>query len=213
MSMEGINWGQVNSEAQKVVNNFNELSKTLRDRLHDFEGQLCTIWASGNAVKFGDDSNNAILGLCSYINTGLSEIIDAISKAAATYASAFNVDNEFSVNVGFSGEANLENVFKEVVNGITGMNKTDVQDCLSHFTKDTATAIETFNNNLKSVNLGIYDSAGAQQASFEGCLQSMMTNISNELQKLVDEINAGIETEIDNVALVKTQTVNTFRSE
>ena len=213
MGMEGINWGEVNSQAKQILENFDNLATSFRKRLHTFEEELCPIWASGNAVKFGNDLIDSIGNVNDTIYQAYTKIGNALASAAATYAETFNVDNEFSVSVGYYGVGNLENVFKEVVNGVTGMNKTDVQDCLTHFTQDTAKAIETFNNNLKSVNLGIYDSAGAQQASFEGCLQSMMTNINNELQKLVDEINTGIETEIDNVALVKTQTVNTFRSE
>jgi hypothetical protein len=210
MGMEGINWGEVNSQAEQILNNFDNLATSFRKRLHDFEGELCQVWASGNAVKFGSDLVDAIGTVNNEIYGAYTKIGNALSKAAQTYADTFNVANEFNVSGSFSGEGNLENQFKETVNGITGMNKEVAKDSLNRFTTDTNSLIEEFNNNLRSVNIAIYDNAGAQQEAFRGALEEMMKAIGEQLQTLVGDVTTGIDTEIDNVQLAKTQTTNTF---
>ncbi len=210
MGMEGINWGEVNSQAKQILDNFDNLATSFRKRLHTFEGELCPIWASGNAVKFGNDLIDSILDVNNTIYQAYTKIGNALASAAATYAETFNVENEFNVSGSFSGEGNLENQFKETVNGITGMNKEVAKESLSTFTTDTKTLIEEFNNNLRAITIAIYDDAGAQQEAFRGALEEMMKEIKEKLDTLVGEVTTGIDTEIDNVALVRSQTVSTF---
>ena len=212
MGMEGINWGEVNAQAKQILDNFDELSTSLRNRLHDFEGNLCPIWASGNAVKFGGDLIDSVSAITDFVYSAYNKVGNALSQAAATYAETFNVPNEFNVETGFSAEGNLENQFKETVNGITGMNKEVARDALDHFKANTQAIVEKFNNNLRAINISIFDNAGAQQEAFRSALEAMMKNIGNQMESLVAEVQNGIDTEIDNVELVKTQTVNTFNN-
>lgn len=210
MGMEGINWGEVNSQAKQILENFDNLATSFRKRLHTFEEELCPIWASGNAVKFGNDLIDSIGNVNDTIYQAYTKIGNALASAAATYAETFNVADEFNVSVSFSGEGNLENQFKEVVNGITGMNKEVAKESLGTFTADTKTLIDEFNNNLRGITIAIYDNAGAQQEAFRGALEEMMKNIGNQMESLVAEVQNGIDTEIDNVALARSQTVSTF---
>jgi hypothetical protein len=210
MGMEGINWEEVNSQGKQILDNFDNLATSFRKRIHTFEGELCQIWASGNAVKFGNDLIDSLLEVNNTIYGAYTKIGNALASAAATYAETFNVANGFNVSGSFSGEGNLENQFKETVNGITGMNKEVAKESLNTFTADTQTLIEEFNNNLRAVNISIYDNAGAQQEAFRGALEEMMKSIKEQLDVLVGGVTTGIDTEIDNVQLAKTQTTNTF---
>jgi hypothetical protein len=209
MSMEGINWGEINNQAAKISSNFTELRTSIQDCLKSFGDQLTPVWASGNAIKFGDNLVASASELDTTMYDANSHIGEVLSKAAQIYADKFQVANDFHYGNYLKLES-LENTFKETVNGITGMNKTVVTEALDNFTKTSQTAFETFNKNLMQINIGIYDNAGAQQAAFKDVLEEMMSKIGSVLESLIGEVKTGIDTEIDNVELAKTQTTSTF---
>ena len=215
MGMEGINWSEVNSQVEKISRCFGDFGKSIKVGLRDFRDELAYVWASGNAVKFGENVTESSKELDTVVHEANLEIAEEIKKAVQIYSEKFNVSQAIDCVV-FGGyfDANLQykNPLRETVNGITGMNKTVVTELMNNYIKTCETAYETFNNDLSSINIAIYDNAGAQQEAFRGAVKTMIDNINKILNALFDEVKAGINTEIDNVELAKSQTTSTFNS-
>jgi hypothetical protein len=214
MGMEGINWGEVNSQAKAIFDYLSTFKSDVTKNFQDFVDELCYYWASGNAKIFGDYIQRDMNDFNGDVNKMEEEISTLIQHAAEIYSRSFNVDNQVTVSLDLTetkGDA-ISNPFQESVNGVTGMNKTAVDECYEKFKANVESSIETAKNGLESIELSIFDVANAQKVAFSDKLNILFSRVNNLLLIELQTINNYREEEKDRIDLAKQQTVSTFNA-
>jgi hypothetical protein len=217
MGMEGINWEALNHNTNELARSFGSFSKMFTDSVTKFEDELCQVWASGNAVTFGEKLIYSVTNITKIAKDSCESIIDKIKTAANTYAETFNVPNELTIGQSYSDFMNSEvtereNKFKETVKGITGMNKEAARESLDTFVYHCDYCYRYIEDTVKDIWLPIYDNAEAQQNAFKETLEKMKKDIYENFYSLAIGVKYYINEEIDRVELAKAQTTSTFNS-
>ena len=212
MSMEGINWGEVNGQVNALLERLSAFGNDVSTNITNFLDEMAYYWASGNAVYFGD----YVIRDTTDFNTDLlqkeSEIAELIKHAAEIYSREFNVPNEINIVYPLENKFLFNNPFKETVNGITGMNKSAADDCYEKYKAKIDQLIDDTETYIDGVHISIMDAASAQSEAFSEKIDRMFTVVSGILAKALQDIEKGKQEEKDRVDLAKQQTVSTFNA-
>ncbi len=212
MSMEGINWGEVNGQVNALLERLSAFGNDVSTNITNFLDEMAYYWASGNAVYFGD----YVIRDTTDFNTDLlqkeSEIAELIKHAAEIYSREFNVPNEINIVYPLENVFLGNNPFKETVNGITGMNKSAADDCYEKYEAKIEQLIDDTKTYIDGVHISIMDAASAQSEAFSEKINRMFAVVNGILAKALQDIEKGKQEEKDRVDLAKQQTVSTFNA-
>jgi len=210
MEMEGINWDEVNAQANDIMKYFFNLKEDLYNKTNNFAFELSNYWASGNAAKFEGLLNQKLETIEHKVVDCENDTKNYLSSAVDIYSSTFNAGGKLYVQPIGASFDEIANVFKETVNGITGMNKDATNTCVENYKNSVNTIIDEFNANVSSIHLSIMDAAGVQSEAFSGILNRMKTEINQKIDEMISYIETAKAEEQDNLALAKQQTTSTF---
>jgi hypothetical protein len=215
MAMEGINWGEVNTQVIQLNECFSTLKNELNKLDYTFGEELATAWASGNAITFGNTLKTKDHNVSSLVSNSWAIISSYVKNAANIYANTFNVANNISIP-GFlssSGTGMPDGAFfKETLNGTTGMNKDIVKNLLVDYTKTVNNLLDDFNSDVKNIEISIFDAANSQKDAFKSAVLELVSSIKKEVINMGTELSRLIESEVENVDIAKSQTVSTFNN-
>lgn len=215
MAMEGINWGEVNTQIIQLNEYFADLNNEIKKLDYTFGQELANAWASGNAIKFGNTLRNEDRSVTSMISNTWAIVSSLVKSASNIYSENFKVENHISIP-GFLSSSGVGmpdgGFFQETLNGVTGMNKTIVKDLLNDFSKTIDNLLEDFSSDVKSIEISILDAAGVQKAAFRSAVTLLVAGIKKEVVFMKFELSKQIENEVENVDIAKQQTVSTFNS-
>ncbi len=209
--MEGINWGEVNAQANDIMKYLTEFKNDVFKNSDDFVNELSIYWASGNAVSFEKEWNNKMQYILAYTEPCEEEFGQSLSNAGSIYANIFNTNNELFLK--YNPKLlykEISGVLKETNNGITGMNKEEVNNCVLNYKNSIKDLLNDLQTNINSIHISIFDTADAQREAFNSALSKMTTEINNKVEELCNYIENEKTKEQDNLELAKQQTTNTF---
>ena len=217
MGMEGINWGEVNSQCRVITADFYNFYEEYIKATQQLFDELSYIWASGNAVKSCDTYIRHTKENASWILSCEREIVQLLNDASWTYANTFNTKSELYLQTAESSvlaepHSDIDNPFKERVNGITGMNKKKVEELTTKYVEDTTAMAETFSADVCAIEVSILDNQNAQKEAFSAKVGKMCKKLTYDIDQLSRQIHFDGLEEIDRMDMVKGQTVNTFNA-
>ncbi len=214
MGMEGINWDEVNAQANDIMKYFYSLKREAYATSYSFADDLADFWASGNAVSFESEFNEKVKYLETIIEKCEENIKALLTQAGAIYAERFNLSNKIYVQTvpltGIAASMEIKGLFQETLKGVSGMNKNAADDCVNSYKSTIITRLEEFKTNITSIRISIFDSAETQIGAFSTVLDSAATEISKVLDDVVSDVEWAKTQEQDRLELAKAQTTNTF---
>ena len=181
--MEGINWGEVNAQANDIMKYLTEFKNDVFKNSDDFVNELSIYWASGNAVSFEKEWNNKMQYILAYTEQCEQEVGQSLSNAGSIYANIFNTNNDLFLK--YNPKLlyrEISGVLKETNNGITGMNKEEVNNCVLNYKNSIKDLLNDLQTNIDGV--GIYIWEYATDAETKNTQHTIIS--SNFLDKLED---------------------------
>lgn len=211
MGMEGISWEGINSEASKITQYSDEFAKDIYDASQKLLDELCKVWGSGNAIKFGNDFADAVQYDTNMIIEINGKLIDKLIEAAKIYSETFNVEVSISKTEGTKAEK-IDHNIQEKVNGTTGMDKEYVRNLISEYQKDVNDFCNMYEASINNISVSLFDTAGIQKETFSRTVEFETKMIKDNLTKLTTRAKYEIEKEISALAAAQRTVTNSFDS-
>lgn len=218
---EGINWEAVIKEADTVAGYLSGVTFSYELVTSRFAYQLTQVWASGNAVKFSEVLKNRQTELEHFMTNYIDLFEGYINNAINNYKNEMGLFSTEAITfrakpVGYNtstlGIHNYNYEFKEVVSGMTGMNKAAVRDILEMFKKDMNDFLEKFRESVSRIHISIFDLANAQREAYSCMINKIIEQLEQLANGNVAEVEAYISQEEENLLLAQHQTTATFNA-
>lgn len=206
----GYNSLQLKVDVRKFQEHCEDACKELGEVFNQFMIELSLLWASPNAILFGEKYSNKYLEISRTISYEINELNDRLIHSITSFVSAHGD----SINLSFLEDkgdysTHIDFVFNEKIDGITGIIHDKVGDLLDRYNNKFFNVESKFRS-IPS-HISIYDDSGSFQKSFS----TNSSNLINKVESLVDglksEIRDALETEIDIILSAKDSSISTLQ--
>ena len=162
----------------------------------ELEG-LDTIVDNGEKPTVDNQPGTVYIGTKSYV--------EHLEHEYSFYKSSSSPDNsDYSTLYGYG--------LKENINGVSGMNIEKVKDGLETFSSYYATTIVEDFNDLKALDISMFDPNGSIKSAFTTKINQLSTEIDNSVKQIESSIKEAIETEAELVTGASQQAAEAFNN-